>query len=102
DRPLNARGTANASRLAEYLQSEGVKPDHVLCSTATRARETLAPLLPFLSGSVDVKYESKLYMASAPAMLKVINALPGSANVALVVGHNPGIHALALALGGRG
>lgn len=102
DRPLNARGAANASRLAEYLHAQGVKPTYILCSTATRARETLAPLLPLLGSSVEVKYESRLYMASAPAMLKVINALPGSADVALVVGHNPGIHALALALGSRG
>lgn len=102
DRPLNARGAADASRLAEYLQSQGVMPGHILCSTALRARETLAPLLTLLGGGMDVKYEPKLYMATATAMLKVITGLPAAAQVALVVGHNPGIHALALALGGRG
>jgi phosphohistidine phosphatase len=102
DRPLNARGVANANRLAEYLHAQGIRPDHILCSTATRARETLAPMLALLGNGVDVKYESRLYMAAAPAMLKMVTGLPATAKSAMIVGHNPGIHALALALGGRG
>lgn len=102
DRPLNARGVANAARLADYFREQGLKPDYALCSTARRARETLAPLLAAFAAPPPVKYEARLYMAAAPTALKLISALPEEAAVALLVGHNPGMHALALALAGRG
>ena len=44
DRPLNARGTRDAPRMGAWLRGKGHLPDEVLCSTATRTRQTLEGL----------------------------------------------------------
>ncbi|MGQ0675592.1 MAG: SixA phosphatase family protein, partial [Rhodospirillales bacterium] len=38
ERDLNARGRAAAERMGRWCAANGVVPDLVLCSTATRAR----------------------------------------------------------------
>ncbi len=49
DRPLTARGHAEAEALAEHLVSElRHAPDRLLCSPALRCRETVAPLARML------------------------------------------------------
>ena len=35
DRHLNARGIEDAPRVGTWLEAQGYRPDHVLCSTAT-------------------------------------------------------------------
>ncbi len=45
DRPLKKRGRKAAPRMGRWLQENGLRPDCVLCSTATRARETLQLVL---------------------------------------------------------
>ena len=41
DRPLNVRGRASAAAIGRWLREKNLRPDQVLCSTATRTRETL-------------------------------------------------------------
>jgi phosphohistidine phosphatase len=44
DRPLNQRGLKAAKKVAEHLERRGIVPALLLCSSARRARETMAPL----------------------------------------------------------
>ena len=44
DRPLNGRGERAAKAMADHIAREGPRPDLILCSTAMRTRQTLAPL----------------------------------------------------------
>ena len=44
ERPLSKRGRETAKALGRYLRREKIKPDLVVCSTAVRATETLAPI----------------------------------------------------------
>jgi len=48
DRPLAPRGEKAADRMRGYLAAEGLEPQLVLCSSALRARQTLARVLPAL------------------------------------------------------
>jgi phosphohistidine phosphatase len=73
----------------------------VLCSSAVRTRETLAAILPVL-GDPEVLIEDALYGASADALLSRLQTVPDSAESVLLIGHNPGIGDLALALAGGG
>ena len=41
DRPLSSRGIAAAPRMGAYIAKQSLSPDHVLCSPAVRARQTL-------------------------------------------------------------
>jgi phosphohistidine phosphatase len=102
DRPLNARGQKNAPEAGMALRELGFRPDLILCSPAKRTRETLALVVPELRGEAPkIAFEDALYHASASHMLDRLHQLSGARTV-LLVGHNPGIHALALTLAGRG
>ena len=98
DRPLNIRGRKAAEFMAGYIMQSAWKPDAVFCSTANRARATLAPLTAQLGKSTPVSYRDDLYHASASAILSAIQEAPDTASRLLVVGHNPGISLAAAAL----
>ncbi|KUF12494.1 SixA phosphatase family protein [Pseudoponticoccus marisrubri] len=89
DRPLNARGRLSAAALGDWMRQTGHLPDEILCSTATRTRETLER-----SGvTAPVRYESSLYHAAPNTMFEVLSGASGA--VVLMLGHNPGIAAFA-------
>ncbi len=96
DRPLNKRGQLSAPRIGRWLSQQGVSPDEVLCSTATRTQETWAGIAPFLPDAPDPTREQSLYLASPNKMLAALRGAQGR-TVALI-GHNPGSAALAQCL----
>ncbi|HEX7776260.1 MAG TPA: histidine phosphatase family protein [Parvibaculum sp.] len=98
NRPLNARGLVAADFMAGYIAKSPYRPDAVLCSTATRARETFMPLEKILGKSVPVQYRDELYHAMPDVMLDEIHRAPASAQTLLVVAHNPGLVLLAMSL----
>lgn len=103
DRSLNKRGTKSATAIGRYLAREKLAPDLVLCSSAVRTRATLSLLLSELpKGAPPVHYSQQLYLAAPDAILEEIRRHAGSAARVMVVGHNPGMHALALSLAGDG
>ena len=71
------------------MQETGLRPDHVLCSTATRARETLQLMLTELSKNVPVTFGAELYHCDVAQLLGVLRELAEPAASVLVVGHNP-------------
>jgi phosphohistidine phosphatase len=102
DRPLNARGMADAPLMGRAIAKHGIDPGLVLCSTARRTRDTLALVLPELKVEPRVIYEDALYHASASEMLRILCGVDAGTNSVMLVGHNPEIHALALDLIGKG
>jgi phosphohistidine phosphatase len=99
DRPLAGRGTRAAKRIARHMDARKLEPELVLCSTACRARETLERIVPVL-GRAPVRLERELYGASARDLLARLRHLPDDVGSVLVIGHNPGMHELALELAG--
>jgi phosphohistidine phosphatase len=95
DRPLAKRGRRAAEDVGGLLRESGLAPDLVLCSTATRTRQTLE-LLGI--GGADVRLEDRLYGAGEDELLDLVRELPEGAATVLVIGHNPGLHDLALRL----
>lgn len=94
-RPLSARGRKACDVLRRHCAAAGVLPEVVLCSTAVRTRATLDALLPAL-GDPEVSLEDGLYLASAHGLLTRLRSL--DVESALVVGHNPGLQELVVAL----
>jgi phosphohistidine phosphatase len=99
-RPLARRGEKAAAALAAHLAATGFAVDRVYCSTAARARATLAPLRGPLAGT-PVAFRDALYTFDAQPLLDVIAALPDSVDSVLMVGHNPAFHDAARHLAGR-
>ena len=101
DRPLNERGRGAAAAIGQYLRARGVRPGLTLCSTAQRTRETLdilraAALWP--ADAPKTRYLDELYLATPSAILRAVAATPAATDAVLAIGHNPGLHDLALSL----
>jgi phosphohistidine phosphatase len=102
DRPLNARGENAAPRMGEFMARNGIVPELILCSSAARTRQTLDLVLPRLPGNPKVVLEDALYLASEGALLARIRKVSAAVRHAMLIGHDPGMHALACALAGSG
>jgi phosphohistidine phosphatase len=98
ERPLAARGEQAALRMGQYMAEYGLEPELVLCSTAVRARQTLELAAAEWASTPVLRYEDELYHASPADMMSLLNKLPQSCMHAMVIGHNPGIHLLAVKL----
>jgi phosphohistidine phosphatase len=102
DRPLNPRGRNAAPVTGAFLQRNGLFPNLVLCSTACRARETLALTLPFLRGEATILLEDRLYLASAAKLFNRLREVDDRFGAVMVVAHNPGLQDLTLMLAASG
>lgn len=91
DRTLSKRGQANAASLGIWLAEKELLPDMVLCSTATRTRETLDQLA--LQGNPKIVFSRALYLADAEELLAALKDAKGE--TVLLIGHNPGIGEMA-------
>ena len=91
ERPLNRRGERAARAMAEHLAAQERRPDLILCSTAIRARQTLAPLVALWSPAPGISFEEGLYLASEELLLGRLRALPDDVGTVLLIGHNDGI-----------
>ena len=96
DRPLNKRGKHARLAVAEHVR--GWPVDLVVCSTATRARQTAKPVVAALG--CPVRYDDALYETSGRGLLDVVRALDDGDDAVMLVGHNPSIEDLTRALCG--
>jgi phosphohistidine phosphatase len=102
-RPLAPRGIAAAPRIAAWLGAHVTRPDAVLVSAAVRTRATWAMLADAWGEPPPCTFDDTLYMATADRLLRQIGKTPEPSSAAMhlaVVGHNPGLQDLALALMG--
>ncbi|HYM04894.1 MAG TPA: histidine phosphatase family protein [Stellaceae bacterium] len=97
ERPLSKRGRRAAEALRADMRRAAIAPDIVLCSTALRARQTLDLVAPALKPP-KVVLDRAIYDAGPARLLKYLAQLPEGADCALLIGHNPALHSLALTI----
>ncbi|MFD7136594.1 SixA phosphatase family protein [Streptomyces sp. NPDC059894] len=102
ERPLGARGRRDAPAAGRALAQGGWVPDLALCSTAVRARLTWELAGAEWGSRPPVRYEPRLYAAGRHELLAVVRETPADVGTLLLVGHNPGLQELVLALAGDG
>jgi phosphohistidine phosphatase len=98
DRRLAPRGVRTTPVMAAHMRAKRYWPDFILCSSARRTRETLELLQPGLGHTTEVEFDRRLYLASSADILNLVHGLDDGGESALIVGHNPGLHQLALGL----
>ena len=98
ERPLSRRGRDSSRRIGETLQAGIGKVDLVLCSSALRTRETAELALAAFSPKPRILFENGLYLAGVNALLRRLTQLDEKAGSVLMIGHNPGLHELAITL----
>jgi phosphohistidine phosphatase len=95
ERELTPRGHRDAAEAGRWLRAQGIGVDEVLCSTATRTQQTCEEMWSAGCSEADVHHDHRIYNASAERLLDITREADSDANVVMVVGHAPGVPALA-------
>ena len=102
ERVLSPRGHKAAARMGRWLAKTDRVPDHVICSPARRARETVSGVLEALGCALqDVRWAERIYAASPSDLIGVLSEAPDTARRVLMIGHNPGFEILTALLAGH-
>lgn len=95
ERKLTTKGESDADAAGSWLADERLRPDLVLCSPATRTRQTwqgvsiaLAQAQP-ASGAPEVRYERDLYAGGRTEVFDLLRTVSDEVRTVLIVGHNP-------------
>jgi phosphohistidine phosphatase len=106
DRRLDERGRHDAAEIGGWIGRHPPFSNHVMVSPAVRAKQTWELAWAAMQDHVpppQVEYLPELYGAGAAQLLQSIRTAAATDPQALMlVGHNPGLHELALALVGSG
>ena len=105
DRRLDERGRTDATAIGGWISRHPPFPDVVLVSPAIRARQTWEiawEAMKKLSPQPQVELLPELYGAGLSQLLQTVHAASSDPKILMLVGHNPGMHELALALTGSG
>ena len=97
DRPLNARGRRAAAAMRREMRELGLAPDLILVSAAKRTMETMAALEPW-DDTPLIEPMDDLYLASEVRLFAALAEVAETVRSVLLIGHNPGLHELAVAL----
>lgn len=101
DRKLTARGRSDAPIIGAYMARHRLIPDLALVSPAVRADETWELVAGAFSKVPRAVRDPRIYNASAGSLAALIGETAGTPTL-LIVGHNPGLHDLAVQLIGAG
>jgi len=99
DRPLAPRGENDAAEMGRRLARHKAHPGLILTSPAERALATAKLIARELDFPWDeIRTVKSAYLADASTLLDLVRGIDERVETALLVGHNPGISALAQAL----
>jgi phosphohistidine phosphatase len=94
DRPLNQRGLKAAPAVGRMIAKRKLKPDLVLSSPAERARHTTQLVIEAAGLKTELRYDERIYEASGARLLEIVTQIEDAADMAMLVGHNPGLEEL--------
>ena len=97
-RPLAARGMREGALAGDWLRAHAPAIEAVLCSSATRTRQTLERT----AVTAPAHFLDRLYGATPGEVIDEINTMSDDVGTLLVVGHEPTMSHLALGLSGPG
>ena len=95
-RALTPVGHEAAETMAKALKGEGWSPEKAVLSTARRTRETWSHISSVF-GACEMVLEDDLYLAGERGIADIIADHDG-ARTLMIIGHNPGLHDLAVSL----
>jgi len=98
DRPLNKRGEKNAPTIGKMLAQKGIKPDLIISSPALRAITTAQLIAKEVQYEKNITPNQYIYEAYVTALQEIVEYLYDENETVFLVGHNPGVSALAYML----
>jgi len=97
DRKLTKRGQTDASLIGAYMAHHDLVPDLALVSPARRTQETWKLVAAAFAKAPRHVNEERIYNATAQGLMQLIVETRG-ARALLIIGHNPGLHDVAMQL----
>jgi phosphohistidine phosphatase len=94
DRPLNSRGKRGAPLIGRKLAEEGMVPDVIISSSATRAHATAKKAAKASGYRGEIGVESSLYGGGHTTYLNILRNQLDQYEKVLLVGHNPDVEQL--------
>ena len=92
DRTLNERGSRDAPIMAKHFADRHIHPQLLISSTATRAWATAERFIEACAiPPQSVQKIDEVYEASVRQLLQIVNTIDDKLDVAMLVGHNPGV-----------
>ncbi len=101
DRELNDRGLQDLTKLSKVIKKEAFFPDKILCSSATRTRQTLDAVVDSFENTPEIVFTERLYSSGLDEYIEIINANADIQSL-MIIGHNPMCGSLATSLPGSG
>jgi phosphohistidine phosphatase len=96
ERPLNERGRRDAPLMATRVNATLPQPQRLVTSPALRAATTARCFAEQLGVPLrDIRFESAIYDAGVPDLMRVVQSLDDSDLHVFMFGHNPGFSDLA-------
>lgn len=103
DRSLAARGRTDAPAIGRWLAQHALVPDRIVVSPARRARQTWDLAAAEVAAAPDPVLDERVYGNTVEDLLEVLRDTPAEVETLVLVGHNPSMEQLSLALDdGRG
>jgi phosphohistidine phosphatase len=106
DRRLDARGHSDATEMGHWIARNPPFADLVLVSSAMRTRQTWDLAWKEMKDRVpppEVEILDELYGAEPTQLLQIVRmASAGDPKRLMLIGHNPGMHEIAMMLAGSG
>jgi phosphohistidine phosphatase len=94
DRPLKARGEADADFLGEVLAGQEFLPDLILSSPAKRAQQTAQRVAAKLGYEEQaIRTERSVYYEGVSSLIGLVRGLPDEVDTVMIFGHNPTMEA---------
>lgn len=98
ERRLSDFGRASCKIIGNYMKEKGYFPSFILCSPARRTTDTCNLTMEAAGVNPPRKFDNGLYAATAERLINHLRLIDDDITSAMLVGHNPGIHTLALTL----
>ena len=98
ERALTPQGGTDAATVGAYLANHSFRPDQVLVSPSVRTRETWQQIAAALRTAPDAAFDERIYNATTQTLFNVVAETPDTVGAVLLLGHNPGLHELAMLL----
>lgn len=89
ERELTDKGLKQAKAVGKGIESLGLVPDQISCSSATRTRQTLDRMLKTFGDKPIVDYRISLYDGGVQAVFDELAHVKAKNRVFMIVGHEP-------------
>jgi len=89
ERELTDKGLKQANAVGKGIESLGLVPDQISCSSVTRTRQTLDRMLKTFGDKPIVDYRISLYDGGVQAVFDELAHVKAKNRVFMIVGHEP-------------